>query len=143
MHHNYKQNDTYVILKHFKICFPCYTTAHTYSHLQRYTHLYWADCFESDLYKEEALSPHLDWNSEDVNVTVYATVSLLFLRYLTKRYIERLSPTVNAFNEFRHGRPEFYFFVSSCTMANISEGYVSNNYYTSTTDGVCYSTCTF
>ena len=53
-------------------------------------------------------------------MTVYATVPVTFIRYLTKRYVEKDSPTLNHFNEMKHGRPEFYFFVSRKTFACIN-----------------------
>ena len=52
------------------------------------------------------------WEDARANLTVYATVPLGFIRYLTKRYVEKDSPTLNQFNELKYGRPEFYFFVT-------------------------------
>ena len=60
------------------------------------------------------------WEDARANLTVYATVPLGFIRYLTKRYVEKDSPTLNQFNELKYGRPEFYFFVTRKTFAAIN-----------------------
>jgi len=97
---------------------------HIQSHLHSYTAKYYADHFESDLYKEVTAASKtgqsVSWEDARANLTVYATVPLGFIRYLTKRYVEKDSPTLNQFNELKYGRPEFYFFVTRKTFAAIN-----------------------